>query len=264
MLRSGREGDDDFLIAFVHQGEPASKARARFSFKTGHAYTPQRTLSAEAALSEAFRRVTNGQTRTGNIAIAMVFFRPNHQRIDADNLSKLVLDAATKARVWEDDCQVTAQLALVEYDPVNPRTEIAIGPSYSTLQRGAFEAKCPRCGTTFRKASFAQKRKYCSAKCAQPTTTARCARCEKEFRRRSAAQRFCSKTCARTGSRPRHANPLPACLGCGVKVSRREYRMCSRCAPKGRRRGSKNKPKPVPVSDDERPGVHVRVCALAL
>ena len=242
-LRRGRNGGDEFLISFIHEGDPASKARARFNFKTKRTYTPQRTMSAENSLAWQFREATGGVTREGNIAIVAIFYRSNHQRIDADNLMKLVMDSATKAAVWKDDSQVTAQAAVIEYDADYPRTVIAMGPTESSLKRGAFLAQCPRCSKSFEKQSFSQDRKYCSRACAQPRSMARCAKCEIDFRRRSAGQRYCSRRCAKSEPRPKSRRVPRLCEACGGPVSRREYKRCSRCAPKGRRIGSKNKPK---------------------
>ena len=244
-IRDGRLGDDDWLIVFVHPGDPASKARPRWSGRGRRTYTPAETVAAENALALRFRSAMRGRdVIEGNVAIAAVFYRPNHQRIDADNLMKLVLDSATKAGVWLDDSQVTAQASVVELDADEPRTIIALGPTASTLVRGPLRQTCPRCGTAFDTRRNA-RRIYCSIACAQPPTTARCARCGTEFRRRRAGQRYCSTACAAADPLRRQKlaeqRPAPTCETCGGRVSRREYRQCARCAPKGRRIGSKNR-----------------------
>lgn len=243
-IRGGRQGDDAWVVAFVHPGDPASKARPRFSFRTKRTYTPARTVRAEDALADAFREAFVDEPLVGNVAIAAVFYRPNHQRIDADNLMKLVLDAATKAEVWLDDSQVTAQASVVEFDAAEPRTVIAVGPTVSTLIRGPRVLVCPRCGGDFIAAGRAATRKYCSTGCAQPLVMARCARCEMEFRRRASGQRYCSKTCAQRDPLVRQrvalSRPTPTCETCGGRVSRREYRQCANCSSKGRPIGSKN------------------------
>ena len=247
-IRSGREGDDDALIALVHPGEPVSKARARFT-RHGHAYTPQRTSASEQSLAYAFRGVTKGRTLEGNIAIVAVFYRATYQRVDADNLMKLVMDAATKARVWNDDSQVTAQAAVIELDHENPRTVIALGRTDSTMVRGArtYTKACARCGVEFTVDAKAYRRVYCKPKCAQPRVKARCARCGTEFARGAAGQRYCSKKCVQADPLVRQkiaaSRPHATCVDCGGRVSRREYIRCSNCSTKGRRIGSKNKPK---------------------
>lgn len=144
-----RDHDSSQIVAFVHEGAPVSKARARWSRK-GHFYTPDTTQGAEEALAWRFREVVKGRPWKGNVALAAVFFRPNHQRIDADNLMKLVLDAGTKAGVWDDDCQVTHQIAVIEKDAAKPRTVIALSAVSGSLDRSeTTEAACVstmRCG----------------------------------------------------------------------------------------------------------------------
>lgn len=242
-IRRTRAGDDSWRVAFVHAGDPASKARPRFSPKTGRTYTPAATEAAENLLAMTFRLAFGSRVLDGNVAIAAVFYRPNRQRIDADNLMKLVLDAGTKAGIWHDDSQVTAQASVVEFDAEQPRTLIAVGPTASTLERGPRTKVCPRCDREFQIEKA--ERIYCSRSCAQPPATARCARCGTDFRRQSAGQRYCSKTCAQRDPAVRQPQadqrPRATCVTCGGPVSRREYRQCAGCAPKGRRPGSKNR-----------------------
>lgn len=236
--------DADRLIILTIDGEPKSKARARVV--RGHAYTPASTAEAQQALAWHFRARIS-EPFTGNVALVALFYRPNHQRIDSDNLMKLVLDAATQAGAWKDDCQVTAQLGIVELDQERPRTVIGMCPIVSTLQRGVVIRACPRCGGPFSVTTPQQARKYCSPACAQPRAIARCPKCGIEFHRRSAGQRYCSRECGRASPlvrQPRwRQRSKPTCQSCGGPVSRREYVRCVNCAPKGRKLGSKNKPK---------------------
>jgi Holliday junction resolvase RusA-like endonuclease len=136
-IRRGRcvRGDVS-SVAFVHPGEPVSKARARFNFKTRSAYTPAKTAQAEKSLAWAFAAALGGLELRSNVAVAVIFYRQNRKRTDTDNLMKLVMDAATKAGAWDDDSQVTAQAVLLELDAENPRTVIALGPIESTMGRG--------------------------------------------------------------------------------------------------------------------------------
>jgi Holliday junction resolvase RusA-like endonuclease len=245
-IRKDRLGDDSYIVSFVHPGPPQSKARPRWSPKNGRTYTPTETARAERSLAKRFERSFQGRTLEGNVAIAAVFYRPNHQRIDADNLMKLVLDSATKAGVWLDDSQVTAQASVVEVDADAPRTLIALGPTASTMNRtGRVTSTCSRCGTMFAQARTLKLRAFCSRACAKPTVTARCARCGLDFTRRRAGQRYCSKTCAVRDPIRRQADalqrPAPTCKLCGGRVSRREYLRCAACAGTGRTLGSKNK-----------------------
>jgi Holliday junction resolvase RusA-like endonuclease len=246
-IRRDRPGDDSWISAFVHAGAPHSKARPRWSPKNGRTYTPTETAQAERSLAKRFERSFQGRVLEGNVAIAAVFYRPNHQRIDADNLMKLVLDAGTKAGAWLDDSQITAQACVVEVDAANPRTVIAIGPTASTMNRtGVVTAICKRCGKGFTTPRM-NPRLTCSRACAKPRVMGRCASCESEFRRRRAGQRYCSKSCSsRESTRLRQKAGLqrsaPTCVTCGGRVSRREYRQCATCATAGRPLGSKNRP----------------------
>lgn len=117
----------------VHPGRPQPKARAR-TFK-GRYFTSKETAKAEQALLTTFRLEVLERPWMCNVAIVAIFYRPTRQRTDLDNLMKLVMDAATKANVWRDDSQVTAQASFIELDPVNPRTVIALCPATSTLDR---------------------------------------------------------------------------------------------------------------------------------
>lgn len=245
-LRTGRQGTDEVLIAFIHPGEPVSKSRARFT-RGGRVYTPKRTAASEQSLADAFTQSLRGRTLGGNVAIVAVFYRVTHQRIDADNLMKLVMDAGTRAHAWKDDSQVTAQAAVIELDAENPRTLIAFSTTESTMVRGprVVERECPRCGKTFSH-DWQRRRTYCRPGCSRPRTMARCARCEAEFWRRRAGQRYCSTKCSSAEPRVRQpaasSRPYAACADCGGRVSRREYIRCSNCSPKGRRIGSRNRP----------------------
>lgn len=233
----GQDADPSQIACFVQEGA--------FGTRVGR-------VEYQADLIRRFQRSVPWRPWSGNIAIVAVFFRPNRQRIDCDNLMKPIMDAATKAGVWGDDCQVTAQAALIELDVNRPRTVIAISPADSSMDRDLEVARtCTRCGSAFSRRRWypTQPPKFCSAKCARASerATARCPRCDREFTRRGAGQRYCSKPCANAAPRVRKPNseqrPPATCRECGARVSRREYVRCAKCSPKGRRQGSKNVPK---------------------
>lgn len=240
-------------VFFRVDGDPKSKGRARFTRK-GIAYTPKATAISQANMTAHFVRALKGRKFAAPVAIVAVFFRPNYQRIDSDNMMKLVLDAGTKAGAWVDDCYITAQAGYIEFDAENPRTLVIVAPTTSTLNRSV-RFVCCVCGKPFNRAGVAAQKhppKFCSRDCrhqgyVRDRAQARCAKCGIEFARKAAGQRYCSKACASASRMPRppgaELRPWPACEGCGKPVSRREYRRCSACSPKGRRLGSKNKPK---------------------
>lgn len=243
------------MVVFVHEGAPVSKSRARWNRKQGRFYTPEKTQTAEEAMSWSFTTAVRERPWSGNVALAAVFFRPNQQRIDADNLMKLVLDAGTKAGAWSDDSQVTHQVSVIELDAARPRTVVALAPVTSTLDRGRdIELICEICKEPFirDRILLARRRpKVCSKICLQTLrasklTTARCARCGTKFQRRKAAQRYCSHPCALSHEGLLRRREPSKCQVCGEAVSRPEYLNCNRCRRKGRKPGSKNLPKVTP------------------
>ena len=125
------ECDPATLSGTIFPGEPVAKGRAR-SLRSGGTYTPKETRRAE---SNVAIRLRNARKFDSNVAVAVRFYRSTRHRVDLDNLVKLLLDGATKARVWRDDCQVTAIAASLHLDEKNPRTVVAFGEHRSTLSR---------------------------------------------------------------------------------------------------------------------------------
>lgn len=120
--------------ALTAEGPPQAWQRAGMFGGRRH-YTPKETRKAEKDLATLFKATIADRPWLTNIAIVAVFFFADRRRRDADNCMKLVMDAATKAHVWHDDSQVTAQAAFVEFDPARPRTVIALSPTTSSLDR---------------------------------------------------------------------------------------------------------------------------------
>lgn len=249
----GEDADFDKLFYFVHQGDPKAKSRPRFT-RNGKTYTPQETITAQERLTKEFVKALGGFKFDTPVAIAAVFFRSNFQRIDADNLMKLVLDAGTKADAWVDDCYITAQSSFIEFDRENPRSIIVLVPTKSSLDR-SFRFTCQICNKKFDRkgrAAHSKPPKFCSTECRQQgyvldRATANCLNCYTVFTRETARQRYCSKECGQASRKVRKLRtdqqPPSVCEVCGDRVSRREYRRCANCSPKGRKAGSKNKPK---------------------
>jgi Holliday junction resolvase RusA-like endonuclease len=86
--------------AFVIPGEPQVKSRPRFT-KTGVAYTPKETRTAEANVLEAFIE-SGGDLITGRVGVLATFFCGTRRRKDADNLLKLILDALNTHAFTDD------------------------------------------------------------------------------------------------------------------------------------------------------------------
>lgn len=214
-------------------GAPASKARPRFG-RGKRTYIDKESRAAEQRTAQHLRLVFDAPL-TGNIAIACVFYRPNRQRIDADNMLKHVLDAANTI-CWRDDSQVTAVLGLVEYDPANPRTIVIVGTHESTLDRAPTTYACERCGREFDVPAGTRPRKYCGRAC-QGTKRAKlaepvpCPVCGTPFVRRTTSQKTCSVACARRSVRgvPRPEPTVHRCRDCGEPVSKAGYIRCRAC-----------------------------------
>jgi Holliday junction resolvase RusA-like endonuclease len=120
------------VVLLTLPGAPASKTRPRFT-KEGRAYKTDADEQAEARtgwyLHRAFR-----QPWTGNLALGAVFFRPDRQRIDVDNLVKHICDAGNGIS-WVDDAQITALYAVAELDVEHPRTLLVVARHASSLDR---------------------------------------------------------------------------------------------------------------------------------
>lgn len=113
-------------LSATHFGPPQGARRHRMTVRGGHAraYTDARQVSEEASLAEVLRAaVPVGWSTEGTYSVHIVawFGRPGRlkrkadrgsgmvphaAKPDADNLAKLVLDAATRAAVWRDDALV--------------------------------------------------------------------------------------------------------------------------------------------------------------
>jgi crossover junction endodeoxyribonuclease RusA len=225
-LRAIAHGVDQPARWFVREGVPVTKGRTSWN-------------AEQVALIEAWRAATHGQTFTGNVALVAVFFRPTRQRIDADNMMKVVMDAGTRARVWRDDSQVTAQASFVEWDPRRPRTLVAVCATMSSMDRRlAWQFVCERCNRPFTASPYGRRKvqpRFCSRTCASPRIkgSARCPKCSSVFDRAASGQKYCSRDCAGTAPGSRKPaelqRPRQRCEICGALVSRREYRRCRDC-----------------------------------
>jgi len=171
-------------LSLAYHGSPTSKLRSRAYFREFVEYL--RSVGAEPF--------------AGNVAVIAEFYRPNLQRIDADNLMKLVLDAGTAAGVWRDDCQVTAHAALIELDSDNPRTLVVVSEYRSTMVRGRdAQVPCQSCGKLFMPSGRTRRTAithWCSRECRTVLAAlVACPFCGRSFRRRSRYSKFCSVVC---------------------------------------------------------------------
>ena len=179
----GTEPDPALCIGFVHTGPPVSKCRY--------------TKAAMDSIIERFKLAIAGNSFHGNVALLAICFRPNRQRIDADNLLKMVVDAGTKALAWEDDCQVTIQGAIIELDLERPRTIVALCECPSSLTRGDdAKVRCVVCGNLF--FPYGVQRRlvatWCSRECSK-LLPRKCPECDLDFKPHNYRSKFCSIRC---------------------------------------------------------------------
>lgn len=230
-------GSDETLRYFTISGDPKSKARPRFG-KGGRAYTSTESREAEARTAANLRaRVTT--PFTGNVALGCIFFRPNKQRIDADNMLKHICDAANGV-LWHDDSQVTAIAGVVEYDPENPRTVIILGRHRSTMTRGSDAVRpCVVCGAEFSILTGNPSKKTCSKACSMRVRGAvplsdpvPCGQCGELFVRTTSSQKLCSPSCrtaSMVGKRKASARPASRCVDCGKALTHHRGGRCRSC-----------------------------------
>lgn len=224
------------LRFFVIPGEPVSKARPRLG--KGGTYQKEEDKEAERRTGWHFRKAQRGAPPwTGNVALGCVFFRPNRQRIDVDNMLKHVCDSANGI-AWLDDSQVTAVYGVAEIDAEYPRTIIVMARHHSSLMRGTdADLRCPQCGNRFT-GQGRNPQRHCSVTCANKaagrdlSAPVQCKQCGNPFRRKTAAQVFCGAECSRSfwKGRPRNRrNNRSRCSECGTQLSHNRGGRCRAC-----------------------------------
>lgn len=208
-------------IEFVVTGEPATKARARVSFRGGkaHAYTPEPTRRAEAAMAAQFLSVVQRLAPSTQHAFGVeaTFYMASGIRRDVDNMLKIVLDGLNKV-AWGDDYQVTEVIGRKKAVPAGEaRTEVRIYTLGVLIER---EAKCEHCGKKFPRPPSHGAKKFCSADCGKAhrraARTSTCKACGEKYARVSQSQRFCSRECTNA-----HSRVDVVCIECGADFTRR-------------------------------------------
>ena len=130
-------------VTFTIPGDPVGKGRPRFSNRSGHAYTPQRTTEYEDKVRLYYSRETRCTTLHGEIrADIRAYFRipkstPKKKAAelaeertgctkapDADNIAKVVLDALN-GLAYDDDKAVT-YLTVGKLYGAEPRVEVTL------------------------------------------------------------------------------------------------------------------------------------------
>lgn len=208
------------LITTVMLGEPASKSRPRFT-RRGKPYRTREDTDAEKRTARHLGRLFE-QPWTGNVAVGAVFFRPNKQRIDVDNMLKHVCDAANGV-AWVDDSQVTAIYGIAELDVEKPRTILVFARHASTLTRGTDNVRaCEYCGTLFELVGRTTKR-FCTSTCAYKarghdlSEPVACKQCGTPFRRKTKTQLMCSAHCRIESQRGLTRDRKPLSVGLATR-----------------------------------------------
>lgn len=125
------------MLALTVPVEPRPLARPRVV--KGHTYTPKESEAHKRLVAFHVKRAMAQRARgvfplRGPLLVKLDFFLGDRRRVDVDNLAKMVLDALTLARVWEDDSQVVV-LAAHKYAPsASPRTWITVEHVQATTQ----------------------------------------------------------------------------------------------------------------------------------
>jgi Holliday junction resolvase RusA-like endonuclease len=201
-----REAANPPIIArFTVDGEPVSKARARFTGYGSKArtYTPAKTLEAERVVQAAFRQAAPAHVPDpeATYGVTALFFQGTRQRRDVDNMLKLLLDGLNGV-AWTDDnnvVEVSGRKVLEQRG--DARTEVLI---YRVGGVPRLTANCALCGSAFETYPSGRKK-------------------------------FCTPECANAAKR----KPLGPCAQCGKPVNNLKAKHCSqRCAGQSKRRNA--------------------------
>lgn len=211
----------EIVATFAIQGEPVSKARARF---TGYgsktrAYTPANVVDAERAVAIAFRAAggkfdPSNQTAFG---IDVTFHSGTRQRRDVDNMLKLILDGLNGV-AWVDDTQVLDIVGRKRFTSrADARTEVTV---YRTGTLKQQTQPCARCGDPLPTYdSWKSAARYC-APCRQIVRHIKrgaqvrtCSHCGAEFLSHGQKRetQFCSRECFAA-----HGRVTIPCAVCGT------------------------------------------------
>lgn len=131
------------LLEFTVPGKPMAKQRVRVT-RTGHAFTPERTMNYEALVMQCCSAAMNGAAPyEGALRVSVDSYLPVPQswsktkqmdailgairpttKPDGDNLAKAITDAGNRV-VWVDDSQIVS-LHVDKWYSETPHTKIVV------------------------------------------------------------------------------------------------------------------------------------------
>lgn len=208
-------------------GEPRSKCRPRFTKNGNRVYNDKKQIDNEKMLKWNFKLKFKTPV-SHEVAVACIFYRSTKSRIDLDNLTKQVLDAANGI-CWLDDMQVTGIAGILRLDRDNPRIVLAIADNQNNSIPGAMgrgtetvASNCEFCFKEFRWRPYpngSQNGKFCSGECQRESILLPnrfCGHCEQMFKPRYSGQRACGDKCRlallhlNNRHKPRKVRDVPA------------------------------------------------------
>lgn len=230
-----RDGTERMVVCVI-PGAPVSKSRPRVG--RGRIYSKPGDVAAEKRTAIYLLDALKGQHFLGNVAVGCIFYRPNFQRIDADNLLKHVCDSANGV-AWKDDCQVTSIAGRMELDRDNPRTVLVMGPHQSTLYRGTNDTQpCVVCTEPVKVVPANRTAvRLCSVECRRAkravdlSAEIPCGQCGTPFRRKTTTQKLCRPGCRIEQMRdaPKGDGEKSSCATCGKGLAHKRGGRCRDC-----------------------------------
>lgn len=115
------------ILNLILYGDPIAKGRPRMG-KNGHAFTPERTRSAERAVVASLMQAMQGvEIADVPVGIAVEFYCATKRKSDGDNLLKLVTDSMNEV-VFTDDSLIEEWFCRIHrgVGKANARTEILV------------------------------------------------------------------------------------------------------------------------------------------